>query len=134
MLQFNQLTETLSVAGQPEPSDMAALATQGFEVVICNRPDGEAVDQPTMADMEAAAQAAGMMFIRYPVNPGNFPGNDLAGLGASFDSGKKVFAYCRTGTRCANLWVATRQPEERTIAVAKAQGLGYDLSMVARLL
>lgn len=134
MLQLTQLTETLSVAGQPEPDDMAVLAAQGFEVVICNRPDGEAVDQPSMTEMETAAQAAGMEFIRYPVNPGNFPGDDLLGLGASFDSGKKVFAYCRTGTRCANLWVATRQAEERDMAMSKAQGLGYDLSMVARLI
>ncbi len=134
MLQLNQLTETLSVAGQPEPGDLAVLAAEGFEVVICNRPDGEAIGQPTMADMEAAAQAAGMVFIRYPVNPGNFPGDDLLGLGANFDSGKKVFAYCRTGTRCANLWVATRQAEDREMAISKAQGLGYDLSMVATLI
>lgn len=134
MLQLNHLTETLSVSGQPEPSDMAMLADQGFKVVICNRPDGEAVDQPSMADMKAAAEAVGMTFIGYPVNPGTFPGDDLAGLGSHFDGDEKVFAYCRTGTRCANLWVATREPEEQAAAINKAQSLGYDLSLVARLL
>lgn len=134
MQQLNNLTDTLSVAGQPEPSDMALLAAQGFEVVICNRPDGEAPGQPTMDEMEVAATTAGMTFVRYPVNPGSFPGDDLAGLGHYFDSNQKVFAYCRTGTRCANLWVATRQADERATAATKAQSLGYDLSLVARML
>lgn len=134
MLQLNKLTDTLSVAGQPEASDIPLLASQGFEVVICNRPDGEAVDQPSMTEMEAAAEAAGMQFIRYPVNAANFPGDDLVGLGACFDSEQKVFAYCRTGTRCANLWVATRNPEDRATAAGIARGLGYDLSLIASML
>ena len=87
---------------------MAVVAEQGFTTVVCNRPDGEAPDQPTMDTMAQAAEAAGLKFIRYPVNPATFPGDDLEGLGRIFNSGEKVFAYCRTGTRCTNLWVASQ--------------------------
>ena len=133
VLQLNSLTDTLAVSGQPAAADIAQLATRGFQVVVCNRPDGEEPGQPTMAEMEAATVAAGMTFMRYPVNPGNFPGDDLAGLAKIFQSGQKVFAYCRTGTRCANLWVATRAPELRAQAADIARGLGFDLSLVSRL-
>jgi uncharacterized protein (TIGR01244 family) len=43
-----------------------------------------------------------------------------------------VLAYCRTGTRCANLWVATRDPADQTDAIQIARDIGFDLSMVIR--
>ncbi len=127
------VSDTLTVAPQPEPSDMAVLAEQGFTTVVCNRPDGEAPDQPTMASMAQAAEAAGLKFVAYPVNPNTFPGEDLEGLGQIFNSGEKVFAYCRTGTRCTNLWVASQSGTDREAAVAQARALGFDLSLAQRL-
>ena len=103
------LTESLSVAAQITPQDVANLAAQGFTSVVCNRPDGEVPGQATMDDMEAACNAAGLLFVRYPVDAMNFPGPDIEGLGALFDDpSQSVLAYCRTGTRCANLWVTSR--------------------------
>lgn len=133
MLQMIQLTDSLFVSAQPAIADMADLAAQGFKVVVCNRPDNESPDQPSMDAMEAAAKAAGMAFVRYPVNPGTFPGTDLAGLGQTFDGGDKVFAYCRTGTRSTNLWVVTRSASARPAAEDRARTLGYDLSLASRV-
>jgi len=133
VFQLISLSDNLAVSPQPAPEDMAALAAQGFTTVVCNRPDGESADQPSSQEMEAAAAAAGMKFVYYPVNPATFPGEDLAGLGKVFDSGDKVFAFCRTGTRCANLWVATRAPQSKAEAVERAKGLGFDLSLSERL-
>lgn len=132
-MQKIQITDTLSVAAQPEPSDLASLAAEGFTLVVCNRPDGESEGQPDMDTMEAAAKAAGMEFMRYPVNPTTFPGPDLAAMGAAFDAGNKVFAYCRTGTRSTNLWVASRNPDQRGSAADHARALGFDLSLSDRL-
>lgn len=134
MIQSIELTPGLQVAKQPQPSDMEALAADGVKTVICNRPDGEDPDQPTMDAMEQAAVAQGMKFIRYPVTPQTFPGEDLDGLGKVFDSSDKTFAYCRTGTRCANLWVASRSANERQAAAETAHALGYDLALSARLM
>ena len=128
-----QLTDTLSVAGQITPEDIPGIAAQGITVVVCNRPDGEVTQQATMDEIEAACNATGLLFVRYPVTAMDFPGPDLEGLGDLFDDpGQSVLAYCRTGTRCANLWVATRDPADQTDAVQIARDIGFDLSMVIR--
>ncbi|MGA0151486.1 MAG: TIGR01244 family sulfur transferase [Luminiphilus sp.] len=127
------LSDTLSVSAQITVEDVSRLREQGFTVIVCNRPDGEVPDQPTMDDIEAACVAAGMLFIRYPVNAMDFPGPDLPGLGALFDDpAQRVLAYCRTGTRCANLWIASRDEAGLADAVAVSRGIGFDLSMALR--
>jgi sulfide:quinone oxidoreductase len=127
------LTDTLSVAGQVTPEDIPGIAAQGITVVVCNRPDGEVPQQATMDEIEAACNATGLLFVRYPVTAMDFPGPDLEGLGDLFDDpGQSVLAYCRTGTRCANLWVATRDPADQTDAIQIARDIGFDLSMVIR--
>lgn len=126
-----QLTETLSVAAQVTPQDIPNIAAQGFSTVVCNRPDGEVPVQASMDAIEAACNDANLLFVRYPVDALNFPGPDLEGLGDLFDdASQRVLAYCRTGTRCANLWVATRSEEERQAAIQVAREIGFDLSMV----
>ena len=86
-----------------------------------------------MDEIEAACNEAGLLFVRYPVNAMNFPGPDLEGLAELFDDAtQSVLAYCRTGTRCANLWVATRTEAERLESVNVARAIGFDLSMVVR--
>ena len=126
-----KLTDTLSVAAQITPQEIPDLASQGFNTIVCNRPDHEAPGQATMDDIEAACNAAGLLFVRYPVSAMNFPGPDLAGLGDLFDDEQhSVLAYCRTGTRCASLWIATRRATEQAEAVQVARQSGFDLSMV----
>ena len=128
-----KLSESLSVAAQITPQDVPNIAAQGFTTVVCNRPDGEVPDQASMDEIEAACNAAGLLFVRYPVNAMNFPGADLEGLGELFDDpSQSVLAYCRTGTRCANLWVATRSDEDTPEAIQVARDIGFDLSMVVR--
>jgi len=128
-----KLSESLSVAAQITPQDVPNIAAQGFTTVVCNRPDGEVADQASMDEIEAACNAAGLLFVRYPVNAMNFPGADLGGLGELFDDpSQSVLAYCRTGTRCANLWVATRSDEDTPEAIKVARDIGFDLSMVVR--
>ena len=128
-----KLSESLSVAAQITPQDVPNIAAQGFTTVVCNRPDGEVPDQASMDEIEAACNAAGLLFVRYPVNAMNFPGADLDGVGELFDDpSQSVLAYCRTGTRCANLWVATRSDQDTPEAIKVARDIGFDLSMVVR--
>ena len=125
------LTESLSVAAQITTQDIPNLAAQGFNVVVCNRPDDEVPGQATMDEIEAACNAADLIFVRYPVDAMNFPGPDIEGLGALFDDpGQSVLAYCRTGTRCANLWVSSQSGDSQAAAVQTAREIGFDLSLV----
>ena len=126
-----QLTESLSVAAQITTQDIPNLAAQGFNVVVCNRPDDEVPGQATMDEIEAACNTADLIFVRYPVDAMNFPGPDIEGLGALFDDpGQSVLAYCRTGTRCANLWVTSHSGDAQAAAVQTAREIGFDLSLV----
>ena len=126
-----QLTESLSVAAQITPQDIPDLAAHGFTVVVCNRPDGEVPGQATMDEIEAACNDADLLFVRYPVDAMNFPGSDIEGLGALFDDpGQSVLAYCRTGTRCANLWATSQTGDAQAAAMQTARDIGFDLSLV----
>mgnify|MGYP001820148739 CR=1 FL=1 len=130
-----KLTETLAVAGQSSPVLVADIAAAGYKVLLNNRPDGEEHGQPSSAEIADAAAAAGLEYHHMPVTATNFPGEHLDEMADLFDDDQRpVFAFCRTGTRCTNLWVLSRLPHERELAVARAQGIGFDLSMVARAL
>ena len=67
-LPLQQLAADFCVAPQLEPDAMAAAAAAGFKSVINNRPDFEhGPDQPTNAQIEAAAHAAGLAYAFLPV-------------------------------------------------------------------
>ena len=127
-----KLSDTVSVSEQITPQDVAEIAAAGFKVIVNNRPDGEAQNQPSNTDISRAAEEAGLRYYHLPITGYNFPGEDpelIASLMNSPD--EPVLAFCRSGTRCTNLWVATRTPDEVEGAVDHARSLGYDLSFVA---
>ena len=128
-----QLDEHLAVAGQILPEHVADIAAAGFKVLINNRPDGEEAGQPAQAEIAAAAEAAGLEYHYMPVNAMNYPGPDLPAMKARFDDVERpVLAFCRTGTRCTNLWITSRDEDEREAAMARAVALGFDISMATR--
>ena len=130
-----KLTETLAVSGQISADLVEAIAAAGYKVLLNNRPDGEESGQPSSAEIAAAAEAAGLEYRHIPVTAMNFPGEHLEEMADLFDDeDRPVFAFCRSGTRCTNLWVLSRQSDEREQAIALAQGIGFDLSMAARAL
>jgi len=99
------MTPTLSVSAQITPLDITALSLGGFRAIICNRPDGEAVDQPGFAEIEAAAQAAGMQAVYQPVIAGQISDGDALAFGALVARlPKPILAYCRSGARSTTLW------------------------------
>lgn len=125
-----QLSDSLSVADQIAVEDVATIAEAGFKVLINNRPDHEVPNQPASDEIAAAAEAAGLLYYYMPVTARDFPGLDLDELSDLMNNpASPALAFCRTGTRCTNLWVATRNGEQRDASVSVARQLGYDLSM-----
>ncbi|HCD54118.1 MAG TPA: TIGR01244 family phosphatase, partial [Halieaceae bacterium] len=54
-------------------------------------------------------------------------------LAAAFDNAEgPVLAFCRSGTRSINLWLATRSAEDMPVALRRARSLGYDLSFIGQ--
>ena len=125
-----KIDENITVSSQIRPDDVAELARAGFRAIICNRPDGEDEGQPAAQDIRTAAEAAGLAFHHIPTVSGQFPEEAVAAFRAARQSaGGPVFAYCRSGTRCATLDALANpdgKPAEEIIADARAAG--YDLA------
>lgn len=128
--------DELHLSGQIQASDIPALAERGIRSIICNRPDGEAEDQSSFDEIRIAAEASGIAVKYLPVVPNQISNEDVSDFSqAVSDMQKPTLAYCRTGTRCANLWSlsqATSMPVEDILATAKEAG--YDLSALSERL
>lgn len=133
MTDFNKLNDDLSVTAQLLPEDMPAVAAAGFKMVLNNRPDGEAADQPSSNEMAVAAEAAGLAYAHQPVVGTNIAETDIDGFDAIVSLAETpVLAFCRTGTRSTTLWALTQATEQDNGSIiATAELAGYDLSALA---
>ncbi|MGN6122148.1 MAG: TIGR01244 family sulfur transferase [Sphingomonas oligoaromativorans] len=127
---FRTIDETLQVAGQITPADVAAAAAQGIRTIINNRPDGEQPGQPTSAEIEAAATAAGLGYAHIPVDHSGFSMEQVEAMTAALAQPAPALAFCRSGTRSTFLWSLARglAGDEPTEIAAKAANAGYDVS------
>ena len=87
---------------------MPALAEAGFKSVINNRPDFEGgPDQPTSAQIEEAAKAAGLAYAFLPVASGYQSPEEIARFAELMATlPRPVLAFCRSGTRSGKLFRA----------------------------
>ena len=109
-MEYRQITDNYSVSGQITPDEIAAVKAAGFKSVICNRPDEEQPGQPSAASVGAAAKAAGLAFVHIPVISGQITADNVADQAAALDELQgPVFAYCRSGARCTNLYGLIQQ-------------------------
>ncbi|GAA5079614.1 bifunctional protein tyrosine phosphatase family protein/NAD(P)/FAD-dependent oxidoreductase [Roseibacterium beibuensis] len=128
------ISANLSVAPQITADDVEKARNQGFRAIICNRPDGEGMDQPNFEEIEARANELGMEARYLPIDHGKVTEADAR----SFDDmlGElpgPVLAYCRSGTRSATLW-SLSQAQRLSVAdiLAATKAAGYDMAGVVR--
>ncbi|WP_416915618.1 MAG: TIGR01244 family sulfur transferase [Roseicyclus sp.] len=124
----------LSVSPQITADDVQTAKDHGFRAIICNRPDGEGMDQPNFEEIETAAKALGLETRYLPITAGKVQDADATAFGKLLtELPGPVLAYCRTGTRSATLWslaVAKDKPVSDILAATKAAG--YDMAGVVR--
>jgi len=135
MTEFRQVTDAFAVAPQISLQDVSTAAAQGYVLLINNRPDGEAPDQPEGAAIEAAAKAAGMAYLYNPVRGGPTPANIAIQAEAVAAAKGPVLAYCRSGTRSIVTWSlgqaqAGTKPRDELVRLGAAAG--YDLASILR--
>ena len=65
-MELKRINDRVSVSPQIVPEDVAAIKAAGFVTIVNNRPDGEAPDQPSGAEIEAAAREAGLAYVPIP--------------------------------------------------------------------
>ena len=94
------------VAPQLTPEAMADAARMGFRSVVNNRPDFEhGADQPTSAQIEAAAHAAGLEYRFLPVDSGYQSPQEIAAFAALLaELPRPILAFCRSGARSSRLY------------------------------
>ncbi|WP_339818326.1 TIGR01244 family sulfur transferase [uncultured Paracoccus sp.] len=128
------LSPQFAVSPQITPQDIPALKAQGYRAIIANRPDGEGADQPTFAEIETAAHAAGMQARYIPISGGMVGDDDVEAFRSALRGMPgPVLAYCRSGTRSATLW-SLAQADDMPLPqiLAATSTAGYDLSGVVR--
>ncbi len=95
----------LAASRQITPADLKAIRDAGFRSVICNRPDGESVDQPAFAEIAAVARELGLEARYLPVEANHIGDAEVDAFGALVDAlPKPILAYCRSGNRAGMLW------------------------------
>lgn len=108
-MEIRQITEDYSVAPQIGIEHVPLIKAAGFKSIISNRPDAE--DGAVVhTEIEAAAREAGLEFRYIPVISGQMTQDNVSEQAAALDAlPKPVLAYCRSGTRCSNLFAAVQQ-------------------------
>lgn len=109
-MEYREITDNYSVSAQITPEEIAAVKAAGFKSIICNRPDNEQPGQPSAASVASAAQAAGLAFRHIPVVSGQITAQNASDHAAALSELEgPVFAYCRSGARCTNLYAMIQQ-------------------------
>lgn len=132
-MEIKRINDQVSVSSQIRPEDVAAIKAAGFTTIVNNRPDGEAPGQPTGAEIEAAAKAAGLAYHFIPLGREGVR-TELVERTRDVLEGSTgpVFCYCRSGTRSTTLWALSQAGQmDGEEIIAAAQNAGYDMSHLA---
>lgn len=125
MFNFRDQGDELSYCGQINPAQVSELAAAGYRSIICNRPDGEDGAVASAAIAKAASEH-GMAFVYQPVEFSKLSLADGEVFVKTLEAlPAPVLAYCKTGRRCAALWVLGRAPRlgaEQALAGSRASG------------
>ncbi|RZJ46116.1 MAG: TIGR01244 family phosphatase [Brevundimonas sp.] len=123
------LSEGVWTSPQLSPEALSALAQSGVGRIINNRPDHEEPGQPTAAEMEAAARAAGLDYVWIPISGMPSPAQASA-VGEALADATPTVLFCRSGMRSSAAWAmakCARGADADTVRAAAAAA-GYDLS------
>jgi len=129
MTQFRKVTDSFEVSPQITPQEAREAAAAGVKLIINNRPDGEAPDQPPNAAIEAAARAGGADYLYIPVAGRPTPDQAARQAAAVAGAAGPVLAFCRSGTRSITTWALGEAAKGRDRAEL-VRLAGYDLAPV----
>lgn len=121
------ISDRVMLAGQPQPTDWAALYDQGYRLVINMRSD------PERAAVQARyAEAVGLRYLHLPLPAYELEPEHLAEFHAALQAAapdEKIVVHCRTASRVALLWMLdqiTYTGLSTADAEAALRAAGYD--------
>ncbi|MCW3846012.1 TIGR01244 family sulfur transferase [Sphingomonas sp. LB-2] len=127
------LAPGISVTTQITPAAIATAKAAGFRAIVNNRPDREEPGQPSSAELEAAAKAAGLEYRHIPVVPGQFSDAQIDAFRDAMSAcAKPALAFCKSGMRATSLWALSQAGRLTTDEILRqASACGYDLTPLA---
>ena len=104
------MSHQVNFTGQITPDQVAMIAENGFKTIINNRPDGEEANQPTSAEIEAAAKEAGLAYKEVSFAGSELNQNHVETFADFFNQAEQpIFMFCRTGNRSNGIYEAAKQ-------------------------
>ncbi len=126
---MHKVEEKFYVAGQIFPKDIKSFKEQGFQTVICNRPNGEEEDQPVYAEIKKACDENDIKCFFIPISPGELDPGKVFELNSILQKEKKTLAYCRTGNRSVTQWaLANAKDLDAETILIKCKNAGFNLN------
>jgi uncharacterized protein (TIGR01244 family) len=130
---IRKLDERTLIAGQIDPAEIAEMVAGGVTMIVNNRPDGEDPGQPSSAEIEQAAHAAGIHYRHVPVGSSGLSQDQVQAMADAMEAtGGTTLAFCRSGTRSIYLWALARTGAGADVedVARKAAEAGYDLTPI----
>ena len=132
---MKRIYENFYASNQIQAKDIAQLKQEKFECVLCNRPDNEEQDQPSVEMIKSQCLANGIEFLHLPITPGDFNLEAIMETEKVLKTAKKTLAYCRTGTRSTMLWAVAKTKDLEVDEVLKiTDHSGYNFQHLKELL
>jgi len=100
-----ELAPQVFVTGPLSATELELAAKQGFRSIVNNRDDGESAGQPASADLAGAAEAVGMAFVQFPVDPRSISAEDVVAFRTICDQLERpLLLFSRSGRRSTKIW------------------------------
>lgn len=129
-MDIRRLCPRYHVSPQISPQDVPAVASAGYALIICNRPDSENPPELHAGRIRAAAEAAGLRFAQLDLTHQTMTPENVARQRDLIDGADgPVLAYCATGTRCSVVWAlgqAGRMEADEILAATRSAGYNLD--------
>ncbi len=131
----SRLSPDLSASPQLSLADIAEAQAAGFRSILCDRPDGEAADQPPFAHIAAEAARLGLESRYAPIASVQLTDAEVATFKTAFtELPKPILAYCGSGKRVTLAAQASRVIRGAdagvSTSVAKRQAESHDIVIV----
>ena len=130
-----KVSDNYYVSSQISEEDLDYFKNEGFDLIVCNRPNGEEENQVDFELIQKRCELIRIAFINLPMIPGDLQSYLILETKKILDKKQKTLAYCRTGTRCINLWACAnvfKENVDETIRIAT--DAGYELDHLRPLL
>ncbi|BCE01556.1 beta-lactamase hydrolase domain-containing protein [Marinicellulosiphila megalodicopiae] len=98
------INDQFSVTAQIEVEDLENLQLEGYDSIVCNRPDDEESGQPKALEIKEACDALGLKFLHIPMTAPIYNEKDKVPFNEFLSDCTKTLGYCRTGRRALVLY------------------------------